>query len=70
MKGKADSQTKKNYRLGLKIIAWILIVYLFVNLTLYVMGRVNNITFWGSLIVIAVINAYVVPRLRVKIEQM
>lgn len=61
---------KQNYQRMLKIIAWILIIYLFVNLTLYVMGMINNLVFWGTLIVIAVVNAYLIPKVRARIENM
>ena len=61
---------KENYKLGLKIIGWALIFYLFINLTFYILGRVNHLMFWGSLIIIAVINAYLFPKLRARIEVM
>ena len=60
---------KGNYLLGLKVVAWILAGYLFVNLTLYILGMINNAVFWGSLILIAILNAWVIPRIRKKFEQ-
>jgi hypothetical protein len=67
---KTISDYKKERNLFiLKIIAWALTGYLFLNLTMYVLAKINHITFWGSLIIIAIITTYGIPRLKEKIEK-
>jgi hypothetical protein len=63
-------EKKEKYALGLKYIAIILSIYLFVNLTLYVMGRIPHIFFWGVLAFIALFNFKIVPKLKKIIAEM
>jgi hypothetical protein len=63
-------EKKEKYAIGLKIIAIILTLYLFVNLTLYVLGKVPHIIFWGVLIFTAIFNYKLLPKLNKRINEM
>jgi hypothetical protein len=63
-------EKKEKYAIGLKVIAIILSLYLFVNLTLYVMGKIPHLFFWGVLIFIALFNFKIVPKLKKRIAEM
>jgi len=61
---------KKKYDLILKSVGWILTFYLFVNLTLYVMGKLPHVVFWGSLIIIGILTVKAIPTARRRIDSM
>ena len=68
MTNKKKQQQKDRKLKQLKIIGAILSLYLFVNLFFYITGRINNFTFWVSLIVIGILSWKVIPDLRLRIE--
>ena len=53
---------------ALKTAAGVLIAYLFINLTLYVLGRINHLTFWGSLLMVFLLTKFIIPKIRKKIS--
>jgi hypothetical protein len=59
---------KNQKLLLLKILGWFLTGYLFVNLTLYVMGKIYHLIFWGSLAIIALFTIKILPMMRATIE--
>ena len=61
---------KEMYQGLLKAAGWILSGYLFVNLVLYFMGMINGFIFWGSLIVIGIVSAKVIPNVKRKVHNM
>lgn len=64
-----QKQKDKELKLKLlKVIALALTGYLLLNLFIYVTGKINHITFWGSLIVVWLMSWKVIPSLKRKIE--
>lgn len=63
-------EKKEKYAIGLKVIGLMLSLYLFVNLTLYVLGKIPHIFFWGVLGFIALFNFKILPKLKKKISEM
>lgn len=61
---------KRKHDLTLKGISWALSLYLFLNLTLYVLGKVSHFVFWGTLILIWILTKKVIPLLRTRIDCM
>ena len=64
------NEKKEKYQGLLKVAGWVLSGYLFVNLVLYFMGMINGFVFWGSLIVIGIVSAKVIPNVKRKVHNM
>lgn len=65
------NKIQKSKELKLKLlqtIAWILTAYLIVNLYIYMTGKISTLTFWISLIIIAILSWKVIPGMKRKIE--